>query len=185
MSLTKRILGEYLITNKDSIGSNITIATSTLYVDGNLIIGGNSTSVSKTDLKVTDNTIVLNTGETGTGVTLDYAGIEIDRGTLANVGVRWDETLGAWQATEDGTTWKYLLQGSTPGGLSSVSEDTDPALGGNLNITGYTLYNTEANVTIYTATPASGGSGVYANTSASTQQELVTKTKAIVYALIM
>lgn len=185
MSVTKRILGEYLITNKDSIGSNVTIATSTLYVDGNLIIGGNSTSVNKTDLKISDNTIVLNTGETGSGVTLDYSGLEVDRGLLANVGIRWDETIGAWQATEDGTTWKYLLQGNTAGGLSNVSEDTDPALGGNLNITGYTLYNTTANVTVYTSTPASGGSGIYANTATTTQQELVTKTKAIVYALIM
>jgi hypothetical protein len=185
MSVTKRILGNYNITNKDSTGSNVTISTSTVYIDGNLIVGGNSTSVSKTDLKVTDNTIVLNSGETGAGVTLDYSGIEIDRGISANVGLRWDETLGAWQATEDGTTWKYILQGNTAGGLSNVSEDTDPALGGNLNITGYTLYNTSANVTIYTSTPASGGSGVFANTATATNQELVTKTKAIVYALIM
>ena len=86
MSTTKRINGQYTITNKDTIGANVIISTGTLFIDGNLQIGGNSQSISHTNTDITDNIIVLNKGETSAGVSSPgYSGIQIDRGSFANV----------------------------------------------------------------------------------------------------
>ena len=75
-------------------------------------MGGNATSVTKTDLDITDNTITVNAGETGPGVTLNTAGLEVDRGSLANVAILWNETLGAWTLTNDGSTYESIQTGS-------------------------------------------------------------------------
>lgn len=175
MTTVKNISGDYAITVNGGAG--------TVTINGDLVVKGAQSSIETTDTYVTDNIIVLNAGETGSGVTLGYAGIEVDRGTQPNVAIRWDEGLQAFQATEDGTTWKYLLQGSTPGGLSNVSDDTDPALGGNLNITGYTIYDSANVVAMYTGTVSGGGSGIYVENTTATQ-ELATQSAAIKYAII-
>lgn len=49
-------------------------------VTGNLIVDGDTLTVSATEFQVADNIIVLNDGEQGNGVSLQFAGIEIDRG---------------------------------------------------------------------------------------------------------
>jgi len=77
-----------------------------------LYVGGNATAITKTDLNITDNTITLNAGETGAGVTLNTAGIEVDRGSYANVAILWNETLGAWTLTNDGSTYESIQTGS-------------------------------------------------------------------------
>lgn len=60
-------------------------------VTGNLIVEGDTLTVEAENLNVNDNTIVLNFGETGAGVSLRYAGIQIDRGTLDPVSISYDE----------------------------------------------------------------------------------------------
>jgi hypothetical protein len=49
-------------------------------VTGNLIVDGVTVTVDAQDLSIKDNAIVLNSGELGNGVTLQYSGFEIDRG---------------------------------------------------------------------------------------------------------
>ena len=49
-------------------------------VTGNLIVDGDTLTVSATQFQVADNIIVLNDGEEGNGVSLQFSGIEIDRG---------------------------------------------------------------------------------------------------------
>jgi hypothetical protein len=78
-----------------------------------LYVGGNATAVTKTDLNITDNIITVNAGETGPGVTLNTAGLNVDRGSLANVAILWNETTGAWTLTNDGTTYETIQTGST------------------------------------------------------------------------
>ena len=179
---------------KKIVSDIYTIRAPEVIIDGNLIVGGSQTALTVQNTSIQDKTIVLNQGETGPGITGadKFAGIQIDRGASNDVGLRFNENPAgdgsvppSWQATEDGVTWKYLLQGS-PGstGLSAVSDDTAPALGGNLNITGYTIYDTSANVVVYAGTVAGGGSGVFVDNEQGTEQELVTKRKAIVYSLI-
>lgn len=113
MATIKSLNSDYNITNKVNPLANVTISTNTVYIDGNLFVGGNSTNVYKKDLSITDNTITLNAGETGPGVTLNTAGVEVDRGSLANVAILWDEALGKWTLTNDGTTYNPIQTGST------------------------------------------------------------------------
>ena len=186
MSLTKRITGDYQITNKDTNGANITVSTHTLFVQGNMVVGGNTSVVTKTDTEITDNTITLNKGESGAGVTLVYSGIEVDRGSLDNVALRFNENYDTWELTSDGTTYANITTGSTSA-IANVAGDLTPQLGGNLNISTKTLYDTVANVEIRANTAAMGGSGVYTGNIgvANNRKELITKNRALVYSIIL
>jgi hypothetical protein len=119
MAAIKSLNTDYIITNKINSSANITLSTNTVYVDGNLVVGGNTTSVTKTDLSISDNIITVNTGEVGAGVTLNTAGLAVDRGSLANVSIVWDETLDKWTLTNDGTTFQPISVGTTSG-ISSI-----------------------------------------------------------------
>ena len=186
MSLTKRIIGDYQITNKDTYGANVTVSTHTLFVQGNMVVGGNTSVVTKTDTEITDNTITLNKGEAGAGVTLVYSGIEIDRGSLNNVSLRFNEDYDLWELTTDGTNYANITSGSTSA-IGSVSDDPAPSLGGNLNITTKSLFDTSANVEVRANTAAMGGSGLYTNKIGVTnnKKELITKNRALVYSIIL
>jgi hypothetical protein len=119
MAAIKSLNTDYIITNKINSSANITLSTNTVYVDGNLVVGGNTTSVTKTDLSISDNIITVNTGEVGAGVTLNTAGLAVDRGSLANVSIVWNETLDVWTLTNDGTTFQAISVGATSG-VSSI-----------------------------------------------------------------
>jgi hypothetical protein len=180
---------------KKIVSDVYTIRAPQVIIDGNLIVGGDATQTSIQNTNIQDKTIVLNDGETGAGITgVDqYSGIEIDRGTQPNVGVRFNEDpegdgseSPAWQATNDGTNWKYLVLSTEPegAGLQAVVEDTAPELGGNLNLAGFSLTDSTSNVEIYTGLVGGGGSGVFVNNDEVDNRELITKRKAVVYALI-
>ena len=227
MSTTKRILGDYNINTIDSSGSaagEVTVTTEVFRVKGDLVVTGETSSVSETNLNVSNNTIMLNEGETGAGVTLGEAAVVIDRGTLNDgtsgygAGIRFNETTDAWQLSVDGNVWSDI--GFTSGGggtaLTDVVQDTTPQLGGDLDVNGQSIVSVsggdiviapdtggdvyidadlklklrtgdptaEAGYNIlYHKTEGSGGSGVYFRTT-STNDELVSKAKAIVYSII-
>jgi hypothetical protein len=86
---------DYRIKVRDN--GNITLDTGvdqgTVIVTGNLLVKGTQTTVSTTNLDIEDNVIVLNKGELGSGVTEGSAGIQIDRGSLADSLFVWDETI--------------------------------------------------------------------------------------------
>lgn len=65
-------------------------------VTGNLVVDGDTLTVSAENLNVQDNIITVNYGETGAGVTLRYSGIEVARGTLDNTSFIWDENDDTW-----------------------------------------------------------------------------------------
>jgi hypothetical protein len=119
MAAIKSLNTDYIITNKINSSANITLSTNTVFVDGNLVVGGNTTSVTKTDLSVSDNIIFVNSGEIGAGVTLNTAGLAVDRGTQPNVSIVWNETLDKWTLTNDGTTFQQISVGATSG-ISSI-----------------------------------------------------------------
>lgn len=54
--------------------------TGTFTITGNLNVLGTQTSIGSSDLVVDDNTIIVNNGESGPGVSLGTAGLVIDRG---------------------------------------------------------------------------------------------------------
>jgi hypothetical protein len=121
MAAFKRLNSDLTITNKINPTANITLSTNTVFIEGNLIVGGNSTSVNKTDMSISDNIINLNSGETGSGVTLLYSGINVDRGLAANVAIVWNEPLGVWTLTNDGTNYVSIA-------TQAVLQPADPVV---------------------------------------------------------
>lgn len=207
MTVYKRANSDFVITNKASFPANTTIATHTLFVDGNLLVGGNTTMVYKTDMAVSDNMIVLNSGETGSGVTLGYAGIEVDRGLLPNTALRWDEVTDRWQVSIDGITYGNIVTSSGSGAFQ-IEIDTAPILGGPLQTNAYPIlsgnsspvsfdsnlaikYTATAPGTvagydvIYAQTPGTGGSGLYVTNTTIQNKELATQRRSIVYSLVL
>jgi hypothetical protein len=176
MSTTKRTLGDYTI---ETINGNINIV-------GNLIVSGNTTTINSTNSSIDDNVITLNKGETGSGVTLGFAGIEVDRGSAAKVAIRWNEGYRAWEllGPTGATLGNIATSVGAGGGLSSVSADFNPALGGNLDISGATIYDSTFQVALRAGTIGSGGTGLYAGSTTGAQLELATTSKAITYGII-
>jgi hypothetical protein len=80
-----------------------TSGTSTVRIQGNLVVTGTSSSINAETVTVDDNIIVLNNNVTGTPT--ENAGIEIERGTSANVSVLWNESTDRWTFTNDGSTY--------------------------------------------------------------------------------
>jgi hypothetical protein len=72
--------------------SNVTF--NDVIVDGDLTVNGTVTTVNSTEVEIGDNIIVLNSLATGTP-TAD-AGIEINRGSSANVQFIWNEANDRW-----------------------------------------------------------------------------------------
>ena len=97
--------GNYTIKVADS--GTITLDTGNkigqVQVTGNLVVNGDQTIVNSTELTVNDNIIVVNAGETGVGVTLDEAGMRIERGSLADVQFLFNENI-SWNDPVSNTT---------------------------------------------------------------------------------
>lgn len=68
-------------------------ASGEVIVTGDLIVLGNTTTVDTANLTIEDNIILLNKGESGSGVTEDTAGIQIDRGSLNDAQFLFDENI--------------------------------------------------------------------------------------------
>ena len=212
MAKTERITGAYNL----SATGGITLASDTT-VGGNLTITGTTTTISATNTEIKDRVIVLNDGESGAGVTGQYSGLEIDRGSSDNAFIVFDENDDTFKvSTDNGSTFDTLLTG-VGAGLTAVVQDTTPQLGGDLDINSFNIVSAQSNediqlvpngtgrVTIasalklndlasapasatgatllYADTAAGGGTGVYF-VDGSTSDELVSKSKAIVYGLI-
>ena len=194
-----------LIVQSTGTSANITLDAETVYLDavdayitGNLHVSGvyDTTTVTNTNIVVQD--IALNVGETGWGVggnaSPGTSGIIIDRGLQANVAMRWNETTDVWEITTDGSTYSNIITSST--GLTAVVDDIDPELGGNLSTNGFhiqldtpTINPPVGNVAgislLYAANVGSAGSGLFVVNSETASEELVTKSKAIVFSIIL
>jgi len=202
MAIVKRLNSNYTI---QAASNDITLDSSEVFVTGNLVVQGATTTISTTNTEIEDNLLRLNVGETGSGVTLGFAGIAIDRGNLAAVSFIWNEELDLWQVTTDGTTFGNLLTSST--GTIALIDDANPTLGANLNTNQYTIYSNVGNVkfdgniqlnetpaiptavanatVVYASSPAAGTSGVYVVNGLAANQELVTKTRSFGFSLIL
>jgi hypothetical protein len=82
------------------INDTYTIKAPTIIIDGDLQILGERTVSDVQDTTINDNTILLNSGETGAGITYGTSGIEIDRGTLTNVSFVYDDTIDKFRALD-------------------------------------------------------------------------------------
>jgi hypothetical protein len=93
-----------------AVATNSNVTFNDLTVSGNLTVSGTTTSINTETLTVDDNIVVLNNNVTGSPT--ENSGIEVERGTSANVSVRWNETNDKWEVTNDGTTYGNIVSTS-------------------------------------------------------------------------
>jgi len=141
MSQTKKVSGAYTIA-----ATGGTTIDSALTVTGNLTITGTTTTVETTNTEITDRIILLNKGESGSGVTGVTSGIEIERGSTANALLVFDESTDTFRISYDGGS-TFVTVSTTVGGsgLENIVEDTTPQLGGDLDINGFNITSANTN----------------------------------------
>lgn len=93
MSQLLQTNGDYTIKTADTgtIKLDTGAGVGVVRVTGNLIVEGDTQTISAENLTVADNIIELNFGETGAGVSLRYSGLQIDRGTETPASIVYDE----------------------------------------------------------------------------------------------
>jgi len=112
-STVVRTTGSQTINGDKTFGNDITVT-------GNLTINGTQTTVNTETLYLEDNIITLNYGTSGSPT--ENAGLQVDRGSSADVFFRFNETSNKWEFTNDGTNYKEL------------AEDTDDLTEGSTNL---------------------------------------------------
>ena len=119
--------GNFTIGNQSS--DDVTFSGG-LVVGGDLTVNGATTTISSNTLAIGDNTIVLNQDVSGTPS--QNAGLEVERGTSTNVGIRWNEGTDRWQISDaNGTYANIPLPSEIP---SAYTHSTNTVA--NINATG-------------------------------------------------
>ena len=129
-------------------------------ITGNLTITGNTTYTNTISVLIGDNIIVLNADLPQASAPTENAGIEVERGSSANVLLIWNETTDSWTFTNDGTNYSNIA--------SAAAETYANAAYGAANT---------ATTTAATADQRAVTSGSYAN-SAYTQANTATTNAA-------
>jgi hypothetical protein len=185
------------------LNTTYTLDTTDVYLTGNLHVLGVYDTTNVTNTNVEDKDIALNVGEQGWGVGGNAApgqsGIIVDRGLQANVAIRWNEIYDTWEltTTDSGNSASFSnIATSSTSGITAVVQDTGPRLGGNLITNGFNVQlqslltanpptAVASNVILYADTVGSAGSGLFVVNSGTASDELVTKSKAIVFSIIL
>ena len=112
MTQVIRTNGDYKIQATNS--GSITLDSNEVVVTGNLTVEGTRTDVNVNNLYIEDNIINVNTGESPShsGISLLYAGLEINRGSANNVALLYSEISDAWEFVEN-TQAGYTTTNST------------------------------------------------------------------------
>ena len=181
------------------LNTTYTLDTTDVYLTGNLHVLGVYDTTNVTNTNVQDKDIALNVGEQGWGVGGNAApgqsSIIVDRGLQANVALRWNEIYDNWELTTNGSGYSNIATSSSSG-ITAVVQDTSPRLGGNLITNGFNVQlqslltanpptAVASNVILYSDTVGSAGSGLFVVNSGTASDELVTKSKAIVFSIIL
>jgi hypothetical protein len=157
-----------------NIPDSYTINVPTMTVNGNLNITGNTTTFHSNNLSVDDNIITLNGNVSGTP-TLN-AGIQVNRGSSANVLIQWTEASKAWQITNNGTTFGNIVY--APAGNITLNANLY------LQTTAVVPASLAGNIALYAGTVGAGGSGLYVVNTVYNNEEIALKRRAIAYSII-
>jgi len=128
------------VTGSAQIDTNITIdgqavikalldAQANAQVAGNLTVGGdftvsgNTTYVNTEEILLSDNIITLNANYTGSTPS-ENAGIEVERGTLANPKLVWNETSDYWQLEVNNAVLGRVITTADEGSGNGFDADT-------------------------------------------------------------
>ena len=137
--------GEISIGQAVATSSDVTF--NDIVVSGNLTVSGTQTIVNTSSLSIADNLMILNSDVSGTPT--EDSGLQVNRGSSADVFLKFNETSDIWQFTNDGSTYY------------PIATDTDDVAEGSTN-----LYYTNARVDAYvnasiTTTDITEGDNLY------------------------
>lgn len=207
MTTYKRIDGDFYIQTVNPPEQKVYIDTDTT-VTGNLTVQGNLTYINVDELNIRDPFILLNSSNTGSYAA--NSGILTHETASLFAGIRYNANTGVWElsvdttAAGDGPNWTVIATGPTvtPGGVNTnIQFNNNGAFGGNSNLN-YDTANSKMTLdgtlalayagapsaiantaTVTSDIPGSGGTGIYFNNN-SNQDELISKSKAIVFSII-
>lgn len=206
MATYKRVTGDYNIISVDDV-DNVIIDTNTVRVLGNLDVEGNLTYINVAELNVKDPFIVLNSSNTA--FYPSNSGVLTHTAVSSYAGIRYDAVANQWQVSSstDSTglsgSWSPISTGGAIGGSNTAVQFNDDGLfGGSGNFTfdkstnkvtvtgqmilgniNTTPTSTSNAVALYNKQVNSGGTGVYAKSSA-VDDELISAIQAKKFALI-
>lgn len=209
MTSYKRIDGDYYIQTIDPPTQKVYIDTDTT-VSGNLTVQGNLTYINVDELNVKDPFILVNSSNTGSYAS--NSGLLTHRTASNFAGIRYNNTSAQWELSSSTDTtgltgsWTPIATGNTvvPGGSNTAVQfnNGDGTFGGNAGLTfdyatseltldgtlvldynGATPTAIGNAATVTSDVPGSGGTGIYFNNGAN-QDELISKSKAIVFSII-
>ena len=200
MSTYKNTSGDLTLTGNNGLAT-LTVNYANTVFNGNFTYTGNLTTV--------DDFIVVAANNAGTVQDMGLlAGINVTTDTYA--GLRFDVATNAWQISSNVSglgigTYANILTASSPavaaGSNTQIQFNQGGVFGANANLTydyanskltinGYQVFGNTAtpanvanSVALYSNVTGSGGTGLYF-TSSSAADELVSKSKAIVFAII-
>jgi len=122
----KRFADSDTLITTDAGGSGILLADSAVTIQGNLRVQGTTTYVNTETVEIDDNIILLNANVASNVAGTENAGLEVNRGNLANAFIRWNETNDKWEATmaNDGSV-ETILTTSDKSGISGANINDD------------------------------------------------------------
>jgi hypothetical protein len=113
-----------------------------VYITGNLIVNGSTTTVNSNVVNVGDSIITLNSDEEG--APSQNAGIEVERGSSTNKTLIWNESADKWTVGSEtfvAATFEGNLTGDVTGNADTSTESTNVTVTAN-NTTDETTYIT-------------------------------------------
>jgi fibronectin-binding autotransporter adhesin len=131
------------VTGITTLAAGNTTITGDVTVSGNLTVSGTRTYVNTTTLDVGDNIVTLN-ADLGAVAPTENAGLEIMRGTSANVQFLWDETNDRWSTNSQPLAISSLVASGAASGITTLAT-------GNTTITGFANVSTTLQVGTNTA----------------------------------
>lgn len=103
--------------------------TNDLVIGGDLTVSGTTTTVNTETINLADNIITLNSNYSGSTPT-EHGGVEIERGTLTNATLQWNETADYWEVDKaDGTFYEISTSNTLASYLLIADIDDTPVDG--------------------------------------------------------
>ena len=144
----------YTLANTKFSSSGGTVSGSVV-VTGDLTVSGTTTYVNTTELKIGDAIITLNADLPQSSSPTENAGIEVERGTLDNAAVIWNETTDRWTFTNDGTVYSNIGSAAAESYSNSAFQAANSA--GSYANSAYAAANTKVSSVSGTAPVVSSG----------------------------
>ena len=143
-----------------------------LTVSGDFTVSGNTTYVNTEEILLSDNIITLNANYTGSTPS-ENAGIEVERGTLNNPKLVWNETSDYWQLEVDNAVLGRVITTADEGPGNGFDADTVDGLEGSQFLRSDADDTATGNITIEGDLTVGDGSGAAQINISTTGQDRV------------